>query len=195
MNTDRPAASGTAAPPVGADRDLGPGLGPLVRVDGSWYIGDHESKAYLAVLPEGFEHRVTGREPFLVPWKRLMSLKLGVTSGRFLSTPAGGLLTGHHAPHEAIGTHGSCLSAMVRHPYDLWSPRFVHHRRWYPAPEITLLHQLLGNIVDLGRVERLGDDAWLTSVVEELAADRLLRKWRTSKAVADGVRELIARGA
>ncbi|MFG2915059.1 hypothetical protein ACGF0D_19485 [Kitasatospora sp. NPDC048298] len=173
------------APPVG--------LGPLVRIDGAWFIGDHESRAYLAVLPEGFEHRVAGHEPFLVPWKRLMSLQLAVTSGRFLSTPVGGLLAGGH--RSAIGAHGSCLRAMVRHPYDMWSPRFVHHRRWYPAPEITVLQQLLGDIVDLGRVDRLGDDAWLSSVVAELATDPFLRRWRTSKALAEGVKELITRGA
>ncbi|MGW1176373.1 hypothetical protein ACWD4P_21980 [Kitasatospora sp. NPDC002543] len=181
------------------DADLPPtglplGLGPLVRIGGDWFIGDHESKAYLAVLPEGFEHRVAGQEPFPVPWHRLMSLELGVTSGRFLSTPIGGLLAGHYY-QPAIGTHGSCLRAMVRHPYDLWSPRFVHHDRWYPAPEITLLHQLLGSIVSLGQVERLGDDAWLASVVERLREDRFLRRWRTSKAVADGVRGVITGGA
>lgn len=207
MNANRPTAAdrstvsavpGAEAPdvdPTGTDAlgaDAPPvGLGPLVRIDGSWFIGDHESRAYLAVLPEGFEHRVTGHEPFLVPWKRLMSLQLAVTSGRFRSTPVGGLLASGH--HSAIGAHGSCLRAMVRHPYDMWTPRFVHHRRWYPAPEITVLHQLLGDIVDLGRVDRLGDDAWLTSVVEELATDPFLRRWRTGKALAEGVRELITR--
>ncbi|MFF4379868.1 hypothetical protein [Kitasatospora sp. NPDC001547] len=176
-------APGVHVPPVG--------LGPLVRTDGGWFIGDHRSRAHLAVLPEGFEHRVTGQEPFLVPWDRLMSLELGVTSGRFFSTPAGGLLT----RHDGIGAHGSWLDTMVRRPYDVWRPRFVHHRHWYPMPEITVLRQLLGNVVDLGRVHRLGDDAWLTSVVEALAADRLLRRWRTSRAVADGVKEIILHGA
>ncbi|MFI2608895.1 hypothetical protein [Kitasatospora sp. NPDC018619] len=197
MTTERPAASDRstatepATPPAGPA--VGLGLGPMLKVDGTWYIGDHESRACLAVLPEGFEHRVAGRDPFLVPWHRLMSLELGVTSSRFLSSPVGGLVAGRHEP--AIGTHGSCLRAMVRHPYDLWSPRFVHHRWWYPAPEVTLLHQLLGAIVDLGRVHRLGDDAWLTATVELLATDRFLRRWRTSKAVADGVRDIVVREA
>lgn len=196
MNANHPTTADRSAASAAPDspRAVAPpvGLGPLVRIDGSWFIGDHESRAYLAVLPGGFEHRVTGREPFPVPWNRLMSLQLGVTSGRFTGAPAGGLPTGQDG---AIGAHGSCLSAMVRHPYDMWKPRFVHHRWWYPAPELTVLRQLLGAIVDLGRVERLGDDAWLTSAVEELAADRHLRRWRTGKAVTEGVKEIITRAA
>ncbi|MFF2545031.1 hypothetical protein ACFVUY_21005 [Kitasatospora sp. NPDC058063] len=189
-SSDSPAVSGS---PVASRAEAPPvGLGPLVRIDGGWFIGDHESTAHLAVLPGGFEHRVAGRDPFLVPWDRLMSLQLGFTRGRFPSTPVGGLLNTYDG---AIGAHGSCLSAMVRHPYDLWRPRFVHHGWWYPAPELTVLRQLLGDIVDLGHVERLGDDAWLTSAVEELAADRHLRKWRTGKAVMEGVKEIITRGA
>ncbi|MET8545796.1 hypothetical protein ABZW03_34945 [Kitasatospora sp. NPDC004799] len=190
-NHPTPAARSTDAPVPPAGSGPGPGLGPLVRADGHWFLGDHESAAYLALLPGGFEHRVAGQEPFLVPWNRLMSLELGVTSGRFLSTPADGLLTGR----DGTGADGSWLNTMVRHPYDVWRPRFVHHRRWYPQPEITLLRQLLGDVVDLGRVDRLGDDAWLTRVVEQLAADRFLRRWRTSRAVAQGVQEIITRGA
>ncbi|MEU1283122.1 hypothetical protein [Kitasatospora sp. NPDC005856] len=186
MNTNHPTAVDSP------DADPQPfGLGPMVRIDGRWFIGDHESGAYLAVLPEGFEHRVAGQEPVLVPWARLMSLRLGVTGDRFLGTPA----DAPRAGQDRTGAHGSRLSSMVRHPYDVWRPRFVHHRRWYPMPEITVLRQLLGDIVDLGRVHRLGDDTWLTPVVEQLAADRSLRRWRTSRAVADGVKEIITRRA
>ncbi|MGW4897081.1 hypothetical protein ACWEQL_33190 [Kitasatospora sp. NPDC004240] len=187
MNADHPAAN----PLSPTDANVPPvRLGPLVRVDGGWFIGDHRSKAYLAVLPGGFEHRVTDREPFLVPWHRLMGLGLGVTSGRFLSTPVGGLLT----KYDDITIHGSCLNAMVRHPYDMWKPRFIHHRHRYPALEIMVLRQLLGDIVELGHAERLGDDAWLTSAVHRLAPKRFLRRGWSRKAIDAGMKEIITDG-
>ncbi|GHH81502.1 hypothetical protein GCM10018781_64270 [Kitasatospora indigofera] len=145
------------------------GLGPLVRIGGQWLIGDHERTAHIALLPEGLEHRVAGRDPVLVPWPRLMSLGIGVSSGRFLSTPAGGLLS----KYDDITVHGSCLNAMVRNPYDMWKPRFFHHRQRYPAVEILIVRQLLEETVRLGRADLLGDDAWLTSALRDLAPARL----------------------
>ncbi|WP_190214433.1 hypothetical protein [Kitasatospora indigofera] len=98
-----------------------------------------------------------------------MSLGIGVSSGRFLSTPAGGLLS----KYDDITVHGSCLNAMVRNPYDMWKPRFFHHRQRYPAVEILIVRQLLEETVRLGRADLLGDDAWLTSALRDLAPARL----------------------
>ncbi|MFI6448391.1 hypothetical protein [Kitasatospora sp. NPDC050543] len=164
-------------------------LGPLVRVDGRWFIGDHQREAYIALLPEGFEHRVTGRAPRLVPWDRLMDLTVAVTSSRFLSTPAGGLLS----KYSGITIHGSTLRATVRHPYDVWVPRFIHHRRWYPALEIAALDMLLGSVVELGRAERLGDNAWLRSTVRQLAPHHFYRKRWNGNALDTALRDVITR--
>ncbi|WP_329490471.1 hypothetical protein OG618_28820 [Kitasatospora sp. NBC_01246] len=178
------AAAGRAEP--AADR-----LGPLVRVDGRWILGDHRQRAHLTFEPAGLVHRVVGREPHPVAWDRLMELGVAVTADRFSSSRVGGLLS--RTP--GITTHGSCLRAMVRHPYDMWSAGFSHHRAFYPSREIVLLQSLLGLVVDRKRAELLGDDAWLTTAVRGLAAHRPAVRWRRPDGVAELVDELLAQAS
>ncbi|WP_329498658.1 hypothetical protein [Kitasatospora herbaricolor] len=179
--TDQPSCTGNTPVP---DR-----LGPLVRVEGRWFIGDHERKAHIALLPQGFEHRVAGHEPHLVTWDRLMDLTVAVTSNRFFSTPVGGLLT----KYDGITVHGSTLRATVRHPYDVWVPRFIHHRCWYPVNEILALDALLSTTVELGRAERLGDDSWLRSAVALVTSGRHVRKGWRGYELSEALTDLITR--
>ncbi|MFD0272978.1 hypothetical protein ACFVHB_03580 [Kitasatospora sp. NPDC127111] len=166
------ATSSNASPAHPAHPDR---LGPLVRADGRWTIGDPEGKAHLVLTPEGLEHHVTGKESHPVPWGRLMELNVAVTVDSFFSSPLGGLFS----KTAGITTNGSCLRAMVRHPYDMWSPHFTHHHEFYSAREITLLQSLLVIVVHRGRADLLGDDAWLTTAVRRLAAHRPRSRWRS----------------
>ncbi|MEV0532981.1 hypothetical protein [Kitasatospora sp. NPDC050463] len=165
-------------------------LGPLVRVGDRWILGDHEGRAHLTFEPEGLVHRVTGRDPHLVPWERLMELGVAVTVDRFSSSRIGGLLS-----KTAMSTRGSCLRAMVRHPYDMWSPEFSHHRGFYSSREIVLLQVLLGTVVDRKRSELLGDDAWLTAAVHRMAEHRFAFKWRSLDDATGIVDGLLARAS
>lgn len=166
-------------------------LGPLIRVDGRWTLGDHEGRAHLTFEREGLVHRVAGREPHPVAWERLMELGVAVTVDRFSSSKFGGLLS--RAP--GITTHGSCLRAMVRHPYDIWPAEFSHHRGFYSAREIALLQSLLAVVVDRKRAELLGDDAWLTAAVRRLAKHHYAFKWRSADDVIPIVDELLAQAS
>ncbi|MFE2721227.1 hypothetical protein [Kitasatospora sp. NPDC059327] len=184
-----PNAATPATPAGGATRTVRDHLGPLALVGGRWIIGDHERRAHLTFEPEGLVHRVLGRDPHPVPWDRLMELGVAVTVDRFSSSRFGGLLT--RTP--GITTHGSCLRATVRHPYDLWSPDFSHHRGFYSAREIVLLDVLLDVVVARKRAELLGDAAWLTGAVDRVGRHRFAVKWRSEGDVVRIVDELLAR--
>ncbi|MFF2042661.1 hypothetical protein ACFVVX_19745 [Kitasatospora sp. NPDC058170] len=177
-------SSGTAEP----TRDR---LGPLVRVEGRWIIGDHLGRAHLTFEREGLAHRVVDRDPHLVTWDRLMELGVAVTVDRFSSSRFGGLLS----KTPGITTRGSCLRAMVRHPYDMWSPEFSHHRAFYSPREIALLDPLLGLVVERKRAELLGDDAWLTAAVRRMAEHHFAFKWRSADDLVEIVDGLIAQAS
>ncbi|MFJ9952270.1 hypothetical protein [Kitasatospora sp. NPDC091207] len=181
-----PAAAASSA--GGATESVQGGLGPLVRVDGRWTLGDHQRRAHLTFEPEGLVHRVLGRDPHLVTWDRLMELGVAVTVDRFSSSRIGGLLS-----KSAVSSRGSCLRSMVRHPYDLWSPEFTHHRGFYSAREISLLDVLLGTVVGRKRAELLGDDAWLTSAVHRMAEHHFTFRWRSPSEAVEIVDGLLSR--
>ncbi|WP_406206430.1 hypothetical protein OH807_32815 [Kitasatospora sp. NBC_01560] len=171
-------------PPALPDR-----LGPLVRADGRWVVGDAAGRAHLTFEREGLVHHVAGRDAYLVEWDRLMELGVAVTVDRFSSSKFGGLFS----KGSGITVHGSCVQAMVRHPYDMWSAEFSHHRGFYSAREIVLLQGLLGVVVDRKRADLLGDDAWLTAAVQRVAQHHFAVKWRSADDVTAIVDELLAR--
>ncbi|MFJ8437207.1 hypothetical protein ACIQ9P_38535 [Kitasatospora sp. NPDC094019] len=144
----------------------GPGhsLGPLVRIDGRWLLGDHRDRTHLELTPEGIVPHADGRPDAVVPWGRFMSMGIAVTPHRWTGSRRTALLTlGQMAPLGLTGPH---LTATVRHPYEYWTGRFSHHRGQHYAPhELAAAAELFAVVVDAGEAALLGDSAWLDGAV------------------------------
>ncbi|MFJ4094619.1 hypothetical protein ACIPYS_23795 [Kitasatospora sp. NPDC089913] len=139
-------------------------LGPLVRVDGRWLLGDHRDRNHLELTAEGIVPYADGHPGAVVGWGRFMSLGLAVTPHRWTGSRRTALLTlGQMAPLGLTGPH---LTATLRHPYEYWTGRFGHHRGQRYAPhELAAAEALFAVVVGTGEAALLGDRAWLDKAV------------------------------
>ncbi|MFC5666594.1 hypothetical protein ACFP3U_26945 [Kitasatospora misakiensis] len=146
-------------------------LGPLVRVDGRWLVGDHRDRTHLEFTPEGIVPHADGQPGEVVGWGRFMDLGLAVTPHRWTGSRRTALVSlGQMAPLGLTGPH---LRATVRHPYEYWTGRFSHHRgQRYDPRELIAAGVLLAVTVDAGEAALLGDLGWLDDAVPRIVTLR-----------------------
>ncbi|HJD80729.1 hypothetical protein [Kitasatospora aureofaciens] len=184
MSVDR-----TAPTTVDAARPLQ--LGPLVRTDDHWVIGDHTRKAHLALLPEGMEHRVVGEEPELVAWSRFRGIHLQVACDPVSATRTFALLTLRPSNPWA----GAELGSRLRDPEEDWRANYTHHRALYSFRHILLLRFMLMHVSCEHHTELLGEDTWLTWAVGKLAPLRCYQETTALRMVEETLGDLRRRPA
>ncbi|MCX5215335.1 hypothetical protein OG689_39860 [Kitasatospora sp. NBC_00240] len=129
---------------------------PPERTDGRRLVRDPDDAACITLLPKSPEHHASGREPEPVDREPLTDLTAALTGGHLLNTPAGGLI----APGQSLVTvHDPYPRATVRHPYDMWTPRFTQHRRRHPRTETLTLRIPLGSTVEPSHPRQPRNDA------------------------------------
>lgn len=167
-------------------------LGPLVRSESCWVIGDagRPGGCWLELRPEGLLRRVDGGEDELLPWARIMQVNavvLGRGNPRTGWVTLRGLLGGVPGPY--LGRGGGRLEMTVRHPYEDRKVTFDRHPRGYRLFELMLLQILLAQTVREDEAERLGDAEWLGRVVGRLHGTRAPRTRRRLLAEVDRARK------
>ncbi|GHF72842.1 hypothetical protein GCM10010218_62550 [Streptomyces mashuensis] len=150
-------------------------LGPLERTGIRWVIGDPGRKggAHLELCPDGLRVFVAGEEQERVAWWRFMGLSMEVTTRRWSSSRTAGTLNAVFGDAESgVNSNGSCLTGMLRTPYEPWVGRFSHHARRYSWSEIMMAEALLRRLLAAKSLQRLGDAEWLDRVVARLTPER-----------------------
>ncbi|MGP3942957.1 MULTISPECIES: hypothetical protein [Streptomyces] len=144
-------------------------LGPLELTGDRWVLGDPMRKDGLCVVltTEGLEHRRHGEAApqLTVQWSRFVELNVRAAYRKWQAAP--GLPS---RPGADMGRDGCSLRGIVRHPYDLWSVRYTHHKRRYTGGHIIMLKALFGQLTQAKALDRLGDSEWLGAVVAQLSA-------------------------
>ncbi|WP_371680701.1 hypothetical protein [Streptomyces sp. NBC_01276] len=146
-------------------------LGPLVRVEGRWLLGDPGRAgggAWVEFGEDGMRAHARDSSTESIPWSRIM-MGMGVTIGARLPGKAGSTvgLLGMFAglPGPLRGRRGGYLHMTVRHPYEDRLVFFDRHPWWYPIGELAFLQALLSHLVDEGELHRLADTAWLDRTI------------------------------
>lgn len=145
-------------------------LGPLELAGDRWVIGDsrREGNSWLVLAAKGLEHYEYGASRAVVPWDRFVELDVRATQWAWMASPGWGLLGS-----TMLGRSACSVEALVRHPYDMWSARYTHHKRAYTYDRLSLVQELFRKTVEAKAAQRLGDPQWLSEAVAQLAsADR-----------------------
>ncbi|MEV6681850.1 hypothetical protein AB0N09_34000 [Streptomyces erythrochromogenes] len=147
-------------------------LGPLELVGDRWVIGDstRESGLFIALAPEGLEHRRRGETRPLagVEWGNFVGLGVNAAYRSRQTGPAAGVVEALR--HVNWGRDGCSLQGSLRHPYEDWSARYTHHERRYRAGHVIVLQALFDDLSAAKALHRLGDPEWLGSAVSELSS-------------------------
>lgn len=166
-------------------------LGPLVRVDGRWIIGDPGRPgggAWVEFREEGMCAHARDSSTELIPWARIM-LGMGVVVGgkfpaRGEQVTLLGMLAGLRGPLK--GRRGGYLHMTVRHPYEDRQIFFDRHPHWYPVADVVFLEALLSDLVAEGEIHRLADMAWLDRAIAGLPPLKVMT-------TGSALQELVAR--
>ncbi|MFB7447896.1 hypothetical protein [Streptomyces sp. NPDC056194] len=137
-------------------------------------IGDpkRQGGTCLVLTAEGLEHHANGTaEPLeVVPWSRIMELRIRATYRAWMATRAAAPLGwGSALSPVETGRDGCSVHALVRHPYDDWFARYSHHERAYTGAHIYLVDHLISAVSEAKLLHRLGNPAWLGAVVAQVA--------------------------
>lgn len=139
------------------------------------------------LVPLGYEGREVGPGPACAAgagpaaWSHL---EMRVTTSRMASSRVARVLA---CLTPAGGGTDSCLTAVLRHPYEDWTARFSHHVRRYTVSETLLVVELFGQASGAGAAQRLGDPRWLENAVGRLAPQRP----RPYRAARDAVAQVL----
>ncbi|MFF3562141.1 hypothetical protein ACFYXS_19085 [Streptomyces sp. NPDC002574] len=149
-------------------------LGPLEYIAGEWIIGDATAREgkHLRFQQQGLSHRVKGAEVQIVPWSRLMDLRLSAQAGRRGNSRALAAFTDLALALTGASRHGgaeACLAATLRKPYEDWVAHFSHPPRKYRTSEIRQAEALLEQTVECGRAAQLGEPRWMAETVGKIA--------------------------
>ncbi|MCL8015197.1 hypothetical protein [Streptomyces sp. AS02] len=168
-------------------------LGPLELVGDRWVIGDPTSKEGLSIVltPRGLEHRRRGEAaPLLaLEWSQFVELKVRAGYRRWHVTRFGGF-AGGFAPGADMGRDGCSLQGILRHPYELWSVRYTHHRRHYKGGHVIVLKALFHELTEAKAVDRLGDPEWLGVVVSKLSSYTSWHAPKGNRLVTETIRSI-----
>ncbi|MGW0764119.1 hypothetical protein [Streptomyces sp. NPDC002676] len=164
-------------------------LGPLVRLEDRWALGDTRRPgggAWVEFREDGLcAHARDSGEEF-IPWTRIMLGFRLVVGAKYPSKGENvtqfGMLAGLPGPFRGRG--GGYLHMTLRHPYEDHMVFFDRHPHWYPLPDVYFLDALLKEMVTRGEIHRLADTAWLDGAVTRVPPlKKMMTKRRTQEAL------------
>lgn len=167
-----------------------PTLGPLEFIAGEWIVGDPTARESRCLKLEqgGLGYWVQGVEAQVIPWSRLMDLRLSVQPSRLGNSRTVAVLTDLALALKGSSRHGggeACLAATLRNPYEDWVAHFSHASRNYRKREIRQAEELFRQTIGCGRAAKLGDPQWVAETVEKIAS--LAAGSRDVKALIGGI--------
>ncbi|MFD6532816.1 hypothetical protein [Streptomyces sp. NPDC060184] len=160
-------------------------LGPLELVAGSWVIGD-PSGDHIRFEQGGLSHWAGGTAAPPVSWTLLKDLRIEVVATRLGNSKGFVWTVGFMANLSGASYSRGGPARLMSDLSDVrryWEAEFRHHARRYPYREIRLLSGFLRQVVARGEASRLGDPAWVSTVVERLRGTPRSLPWKRKAAI------------